>query len=154
MNSVEIVKLTVNEVTGLWGFSALIAEYAAECATEGMPPASAKFATYHQLEAAGLLHVIAAVAGKELLGFLTLLVPELPHYGVGVAVSESFFVGKAHRHTLAGLRLLARAEALAAELGSPGFLVSAPFEGDLHKLLPKCGYRETNRIFFKQVSHG
>jgi len=45
-------------------------------------------------------------------------------------------------------------EAKARTLGSPGLLVSAPFEGALFKVLPRVGYVEANRIFFKKVTHG
>lgn len=133
-------------------FPALLKEYAAECAIPGLPPPKANLETYRDLEAKGLLHVLAAVEADELVGFLILLVPVLPHYSVGVAVSESFFVAKAHRGTGAGLALLRAAEQRAKAVGSPGLLVSAPFQGDLFKVLPRVGYAETNRVFFKAVS--
>lgn len=132
-------------------FPALVAEYAAECGMEGLPPPSAKFETYRDLDDKGLLHVLATFAEQDLTGFLLLLVPVLPHYSVGVAVSESFFVGRAHRCSGAGLKLLRAAEHLSCELNAAGLLVSAPFEGDLFKVLPRVGYREANRVFFKSV---
>jgi hypothetical protein len=80
------------------------------------------------------------------------LAAPLPHYGRTVAVSESFFVAKAHRASMAGLKLLAAAEALACRIQSPGLLVSAPSGGRLAELLPKCGFVETNRVFFRKVA--
>ena len=68
-----------------------------------------------------------------------------------VATTERFFV-KAHRKTGAGLRLLRAAEEKARALGSPGLLVTAPFEGDLFQVLPRVGYQETNRVFFKSLA--
>lgn len=133
--------------------AALLAEYAAESAIPGLPPPAAKIDSYRELEARGLLHVLAAMHEGCLIGFLTLLAPVLPHYGIAVAVSESFFVARAHRSTGAGLKLLRAAEDMARRLGSPGLLVSAPYEGDLFKVLPRVGYAEANRIFFKKVIH-
>ena len=133
-------------------FAALLQEYAAESAIKGMPAPAAKMETYRQLEAAGALLVLAAIHEGVLIGFLTLLSAPLPHYGRSVAVSESFFVAKAHRSTGAGLRLLRAAEDKAREIGSPGLLVSAPFEGDLFKVLPRAGYVETSRVFFKETT--
>lgn len=143
---------TVDEIAAAPNFDALLAEYAAESALEGLPPPSARLETYRKLEMGGLLHVLAAIHEGALIGFISVLAAQLPHYGIGVAVSESFFVAKAHRHTLAGLRLLAAAELKAKELGSPGLLVSAPFGGKLFEVLPKLGYTETNRVFFKRVA--
>ena len=117
-----------------------------------MPPPAARMDSYRELEMRGLLHVLSASHETRLIGFLTLLAPVLPHYGVAVAVSESFFVARAHRGTGAGLKLLRAAEDLARRLGSPGLLVSAPFEGDLFRVLPRVGYAETSRVFFKKVN--
>lgn len=145
-----VQKSTVAEVEAAPTFVALLAEYAAESAIAGMPPPAAKMVTYRQLEAAGLLQVFSAVSEGELIGFISFLAAPLPHYGISVAVSESFFVAKAHRGTGAGVKLLHAAEAKAREIGSPGLLVSAPFEGDLFHVLPRLGYTEASRIFFRR----
>ena len=145
---------SVAELEGDSGLASLLAEYAGESSIAGMPPPAVKMESYRELEARGLLQVLSATHDGRLIGFLTLLVPVLPHYGVAVAVSESFFVARAYRGTGAGLKLLRAAEDLARRLGSPGLLVSAPFEGDLFKVLPRVGYAETNRIFFKKVNNG
>lgn len=134
--------------------ASLLAEYAAESAIAGLPPPAVRMDSYRELERLGLLRVLSAMHEGRLIGFLTLLAPVLPHYGVVVAVSESFFVARAHRGTGAGLKLLRLAEDLAREAGSPGLLVSAPFEGALFKVLPRIGYSETNRVFFKRIGDG
>ncbi len=143
---------TIAKLEAAPSFPALLAEYAAESAIEGMPPPSARMETYRALDEAGALHVLEAVAGDELVGFITVLSAPLPHYGRTVAVSESFFVARAHRHTGAGLKLLRAAEDKAREIGSPGLVVSAPFAGRLFEVLPRCGYAEVSRIFFKKVT--
>lgn len=145
---------SVAELEGDPGLAALLAEYAGESSIAGMPPPVAKMESYRELEARGLLQVLSATHGGRVIGFLTLLAPVLPHYGVPVAVSESFFVARADRGTGAGLQLLRAAEDMARRLGSPGLLVSAPFEGDLFKVLPRIGYAEASRVFFKKVSDG
>lgn len=142
---------TVERIMGAREFPSLVAEYAAEAATEGMPPPDARMEAYLQLEAVGLLHVFGATVGPALVGFISLLAAPLPHFGLPVAVSESFFVGAAHRSTGAGLKLLKAAEGKAREMGSPGLLVSAPFAGRLFELLPRQGYAEVSRTFFKRM---
>lgn len=148
-----IQKSTVAELEAAPNIAALLAEYASESAIAGLPPPSAKVETYRHLESVGMLHVLSAISDGELIGFITVLASALPHYSATVAVSESFFVAKAHRNTGAGLKLLRAAENKARELGSPGLLVSAPYGGDLFKVLPRVGYSETNRVFFKKVTH-
>lgn len=144
----------VAEIERAPNFSALAAEYAAESLIDGMPPPIAKWATYRQLEAQGVLHVLRATVGGTLVGFISVLASTLPRYGMPIACSESFFVAKAHRKTGAGLRLLRAAEDKAREAGSPMLLVSAPAEGALAKVLPRAGYIETNRVFARKVGHG
>jgi GNAT superfamily N-acetyltransferase len=149
-----IAKSSIAAIAGAREFAAIAAEYAAEAAIDGLPPPAAKMETYRQLEAAGMLQAFSALEDGALIGFVTLLAPVLPHYGVAVAVCESFFVAGAHRRTGAGLRLLSAAEDAARALGSPGLLVSAPFGGRLFEILPRRGYVETNRVFFKKVADG
>lgn len=144
---------TVAEILCSGNFPLIAAEYAAESAIDGLPPPAARFETYRLLEQAGILHIFGARRDGQLIGLLTLLVHEMPHYGRALAISESFFVLKAERKSGAGLKLLRAAEAKARALGCPGVLVSAPFEGDLFKVLPRVGYRETNRIFFKRLAN-
>ena len=75
----------------------------------------------------------------------------MPHYSVKMAVTESFFVAKAYRKSGAGLKLLHAAETYAKEIGCAGILVNAPFEKTLMDVLPRVGYQETHRVFFKNV---
>ena len=123
-------------------------EYAREGAIMGLPPPRAKFDLYAQLEASGALKTFLAFQGK-LIGFINVLVTEIPHYQEPVAVCESFFVLPAHRQSGAGIKLLREGERVAQERGAKGLLVSAPFGGILAKVLPRLGYRETNEVFFK-----
>jgi len=148
----NIVPATVAGIQHAATLPRLAAEYAAESRIDGLPEPMAKWDTYQHLEAAGALHVFGAAVEGALVGFISVLAPILPHYGAVVAVCESFFVAREWRHTGAGLGLLKAAEDKAREIGSPGLLVCAPFEGDLFKVLPRRGYAETNRVFFKKVS--
>jgi len=142
-------------IDGLWAsphFEDMLDRYAEESSIEGMPKPAAKFETYAAMERAGMLHVFDARLDGRLIGFITVLAVNLPHYGgVMSAVSESFFVAPEYRSTGAGLRLLKAGEDKAREVGAPGLLVSAPYGGALAEVLPRRGYRETNRVFFKRV---
>jgi GNAT superfamily N-acetyltransferase len=133
-------------------FPELAAEYVRESLIDGMPQPAPDWNAYAALEAAGLLHGFAASVDGELVGFIAVLRAKLPRYAEPIAVSESFFVASAHRGTGAGLKLLRAAEDKARALGCPGLLVSAPAEGVLAQVLPRRGYAETNRVFFKGLA--
>ena len=139
------------DIEGNENFPALAREYAEECAIRGLPSPDEKAAAYRALAASEIFQAFAAFIESKLVGFIVVLKPVIPHYGVAVAVTESFFVGKEYRKCGAGLKLLRAAEAHAK--GSPGLLVSAPAGGPLAEVLPRLGYRETNRAFFKEFAH-
>ena len=148
-----VKKNTVSEIENDPDFCILVQEYAEECSIDGLPPPVAKMDMYRQLETTGLFHTFGAYLDDQLVGFITLLISLLPHYSTSVAISESYFVGYKYRKTGAGKFLLQRAEKCAREYEAAGILVSAPAFGTLSKFLPAVGYRETNQVFFRRLSH-
>ena len=149
-------QISVAEAFADPAFPALCREYAEESAIAGLPDPREKLSAYQALEACGSAAFCAcgAFTGDVLIGFIVLLTPVLPHYGAAIAVAESLFVGGAHRKTGAGMLLIRWAEKRAGDVGSPGMLFSAPSGGRLSVLLPRIGYRETNRVFLKEFAHG
>jgi len=149
--SVMIRRCSVAEVEQNPNFPVLAREYAAESAIHGLPAPVEKIASYRVIEQSGCFHCHGAFLGDLLVGFVVVLTPVIPHYGIAIAVCESFFVGQAHRKSGSGIKLLRAAETHAREARSPGLLVSAPSGGRLARVLPHLGYRETNRVFFKET---
>lgn len=148
-----IRKITISEVEENENFPNLAKEYAAESSIHGLPLPIEKIAAYRVIESTGIFQAYGAFLEEVLVGFIAVLTPIIPHYGVAITVSESFFVAKEHRKTGAGLKLLRVAHQHAIDAKSPGFLVSAPTGGDLAEVLPGLGYRETNRVFFKEIAN-
>jgi histone acetyltransferase (RNA polymerase elongator complex component) len=132
----------------------LIAEYSAESNI----PELAKHQTgvrvdiYRALEAAGVARMLGAYDDDELVGFLLMIVSDLPHYGVRAATTESYFVQAVHRSGGAGLKLLHEAERIAQEAGAVGLLVSAPTGSRLDQVLPHVGYKRTNEVYFRELA--
>ena len=147
----HVTQCRVADIEASPDFPALADEYAAETLLDGMPPPTARWPSYHALEDAGMLSVFAATEGDALLGFISVLATPLPRYTEPVAMCESFFVAKAYRRTGAGLRLLRAAERKAREIGSRGLIVNAPYSGRLFEVLPRLGYAEAARVFFKRM---
>ncbi|CAB5162182.1 acetyltransferase domain containing protein [uncultured Caudovirales phage] len=128
-------------------------EYALESSINGLPHPNVQIDMYRMLEQQGVIQLIGAFDDTKLIGFVAVLANVLPHYGVIMAITESFFVSKDYRKTGAGLKLLREAERHARSIKAPGLLVSAPFGGRLAEVLPHVGYDETNRVFFKKLDH-
>lgn len=150
----EVRKCTISELENNPNFAGLVGEYAVESAISGLPHPSGKMVLYKVLETSGVLYASAAYFDARLIGFLVVLSSVNPHYGVCLSTTESLFVGREYRKTGAGLKLIRDAERVSREVGSPGLLISAPMGGDLAEVLPRIGYEETNRTFFKNPTGG
>lgn len=146
-----IRKCSVSELMEDPSFRPLIDEYVAESQIDGLPSPADKMDMYVEMEVVGMIHAFGAWHGAELVGLVTVLTPRLPRYGALVAVVESYFVTADHRKGGCGLRLLKEAERIAMECGSPGIFVSSPVTAALVEILPRRGYTECSRIFFKKV---
>lgn len=152
MITVTVTRATLAEIEASPELGALLDEYAAESANDEIGAAAPQIDTYRGMESAGLFHAFAARMDGRLIGFLFLLVPTLPHFGKMVGVTESYFVAAAYRKTGAGSLLRLAAEKMARECGAVGILLSAPIGGQLEKVAPHVGYRETSRVFFKRLA--
>ena len=150
--SCEVRRIAFDEIEAFQNFAGMVERYADESAIPGMPRPNRQKEMYRQLEQAGLFHLVGAFVGGELVGFVSLLASVLPHYGVMVASTESIFVEPEHRKSGAGKMLLREAERLATSIGAVGLLVSAPSGGRLAAILPRSGYQESNRVFFRRLA--
>jgi GNAT superfamily N-acetyltransferase len=144
-----IEHVTMAQIQHAPNIDALMAEYEAESANPGIGPINPQWATYAMMETAGMLHAVAARVDGQLVGFMLLLLPVLPHFGQVAGISESYFVAAAHRHTGAGTKLRQAAEQIAREAGARGIMVSAPIDSNLARVMPRSGYRAASTVFFK-----
>jgi GNAT superfamily N-acetyltransferase len=136
-------------------FDALVAEYAAECLTDGVEHKAVNADLYRRYESLGMLTPFIAIdtnAG-EMVGFISLMSHMMPHHSTVLATVESFFVASHARKGGAGVKLLRAAEKHAKELGASGLFVSAPVGSRLETMMPGVGYRATNTTFFKKFGH-
>jgi hypothetical protein len=146
----EVRQCSFNDLAHAAGFDALCAEYAAESgrmAELGAPKVDG--GAYRAMEAAGIAHCIGAWCDDELVGFGVVTISVLPHYSKLIGCLISFFVASSARKGSAGTRIRALAERIAKERGALGLMISAPSESRLDVILPRIGYRATNRLYFK-----
>lgn len=141
---------TFDELASVAGFDALCAEYAAEAgrmAEFGEPKVDAD--AYRAMEAAGVAYCIGAWDDAGVVGFGVVTLSVLPHYSKLIGCLISFFVAARARKGGAGTRIRELAEQIAKERGALGLMISAPVESRLDVILPRVGYRPTNRLYFK-----
>lgn len=149
MEPITIRQVAFAEIESAPNLPALLAEYARESANYRLGEPCMQPELYRQMEATGLLNILAAYQSDELVGYLSIISTVYPHWGKRVATAESFFVTEKARKTGAGLKLLREAEKLAQSIGASGMFVSAPAHGRLAQVLPKVGFHESNRVFYR-----
>lgn len=150
--SIAIRQSTVAEIVNASNFSALIKEYADECAISGLPSPETRIPFYYQLEESGVFDVFGAY-DDGLIGFISLLEYPSAHYGIPLGVSESFFVSKVKRGTGAGALLRTAIKVRAAERRLNGVLITAPVNGPLSAVLEQADdCVETHRVFLMKVA--
>lgn len=150
---VEIRPSSVDEFFAHPCAKALLSEYALECANRDLPEPKPDRELYRAIEKVGILHVIAAFEGDQMLGFVTLLVARNMHYSALIANTESIFVAAAHRSGDTGGKLLTAARNKAIELGAVGLYVTAPVGARLNSLMiASHAYRTTNHVYFSRLA--
>jgi hypothetical protein len=146
----EVRQCSFDELAGASSFDALCAEYVAESGRMSeLGEHKVDAAQYRAMEAAGIATCIGAWRNDELVGFGVLTLSVLPHFSKLVGGLISFFVAAHARNGSAGTRLRLIAERIAEERGAAGLIISAPSESRLDVILPRSGYRATNRLYFK-----
>lgn len=115
--------------------SDLILEYAAECSISAIGQPDPQPEIYEQMENCGLMRCFGVYRGALLIGFATVLVSILPHYGKKAATVESLFVSAPERKGLASGKLLMAVKAFAGASGCVGILCCAPIGGDFDAFL-------------------
>lgn len=151
MPACQIKVSSVAEMESAPNLGVLFAEYTRESAVPGLGNHNVQFEAYRAMEAAGILHMLAAFKGPNLVGFIVMILTVLPHFGKMAATTESFFVASEARGGGTGLKLLRLAEDHARTLGASAFFATAPVGGRLDAVLPRQGYSEASRVFFKDL---
>lgn len=152
MEKISIRRCAVSDIENAPNIAELLAEYADECGTDGMPAPKANWSIYHRIEDAGSLVVAGAFDGDKLVGFVFVMLAELPHYSALTATTESLFIASDYRVGMTGVRLINEAENIGRERGAVGLLVSSPYGSRLSDLLRAVGMRENNRVFFRSLA--
>lgn len=128
----------------------LLAEYAAECGIAELGPISPQWEMYERMQAVGLLQMFGVYVNGEMIGFASVLVSILPHYGFIAATVESLFVAREHRSSGAGARLMKAIERHARDRECKAVFYGAPAGGKMEGLLGKR-YVRTSSMYYKPL---
>ena len=132
--------------------ASLLAEYAAECSIPVLGPINPQPAVYEALERGGFTAVFGVYDEGRMVGFATLLMAILPHYGVKTGTVESLFVAAEARDGGAGADLLKAIESHAKASGCTAILYSAPSGSQFERLLrARRDCTQTNTVFARPL---
>lgn len=146
--SVDIRRISYAVILDCSESNALLAEYAMECSIPEIGTPKPQRAVYADMERIGLMHSFGVFADDLLVGFATLLVFVLPHYGAKVANVESLFLARSGRRGDVGKRLMAHIENEARAMKCVGVLYNARAGSRLERLLSVTSkYKRTNSVF-------
>jgi GNAT superfamily N-acetyltransferase len=131
----------------------LFRAYADECSIPEIGSPNPQASMYDLLEASGAMHTFALYEADEIVGFASVLISTLPHYGQKVATLESIYVAPEHRAGASGKALMLCVEQFADVQGCAAVLYSAPTGSRLEKLLGHSPeYRQTNSVFCRRLN--
>ena len=131
----------------------LMSEYETECALPELAPISPQCDLYHAMEESGNFQAFGVYEGEKLIGFVTVLIWVVPHYGKKIASTESIFLSEAHRNSGLGAKMLALVEGYAKSKGCAAVQYTAPVGSRFARLLAMnvARYRRTNLIYLRSL---
>jgi GNAT superfamily N-acetyltransferase len=133
--------------------AALLAEYSAECSIPQLGKPEPQHEIYEAMDKSGLMHSFGFYEYGQMIGFATLLIHVLPHYGKRIANVESLFIAKAHRAHGVGEILKLSLEEYAKDRGCVGVLYNARVGSRLEQLLTlQPEYERTNSVFLRSLA--
>lgn len=129
----------------------LFAEYGSECALPELAPIAPQPALYEAMEASGGLQAFAVYDKEKLVGFLTVLIWTVPHYGKKIGSNADIFLSAEHRASGTGAKMIALAEGYARSRGAVSFQWTVPVGSRFGRLLALNvdQYRRTNIVYLR-----
>lgn len=155
MTTTETTTIRLSSVAEVLGAGSLVRDHWQEVAlNKGLMALRPDVDRYEVLERAGMLFILAAVAGSEIVGYSVNIVDRHLHYSdLTVCSNDVLFVAKSARSGGLGPRLILRTEKEAKARGAQMMLWHAKPtpELTLKDLLPKMGYGVQDILFSKEI---
>lgn len=115
-------------------------------------PLAPMFSHYREIEATGELHLLTARRGGALIGYAVGFVRPHLHYGQTLhAFTDLYFITKAERRGLVGVRLFREYERTLRERGVVKVIAGTKVAHDMSVIFERLGWRETEKLFTKVI---
>lgn len=149
----DIRKVSYADILAAPNAKELFAEYEAECANPELVPINPQADLYAAMEASGGLQAFGVYDEDALIGFLTVLVWTVPHYGKKIGSNADIFLASGHRMNGTGARMIALAEEYAKSEGGACFQWTVPTGSRFARLLALnvSRYRRSNSIYLRAL---
>jgi GNAT superfamily N-acetyltransferase len=149
----DIRKVSYADILAAPNAQELFAEYEAECANPELAPINPQADLYSAMEASGGLQAFGIYEDCVLVGFLTVLVWTVPHYGKRIGSNADIFLASGHRMSGTGAKMIALAEEFAKSKGAVSFQWTVPVGSRFSRLLAiNAGrYRRSNSIYLRAL---
>lgn len=148
-----MVTVSLTDYAEILAADSLLEEYSHESSLAEIGETNPQRGMYAHMEHSGMMRTFGAYSDGALVGFASILLYVLPHYGRKVATVESLFVASSRRSTGAGAKLMHAIEEYAQTQGCAVILYSAPAGGTLEQVLSRrkeC--RHSNSIFLRKLA--
>lgn len=130
------------------GVQETVAEYLAETKNLGIGLPEIQFDRYKELNATGSIKCVGAFEAGELVGLAHVSFARSQHYPFPIASIESFYLRKAFRKGMNGLKLLRAVKKMVKAAGAPGLVFMAPPGSDYDKLCERLGMLHTHNAWW------
>ena len=132
----------------------LMSDYAAECSIPELGPINPQRELYAAMEQSGAMQAFGVYEEGTLIGFMTVLIWTVPHYGKKIASTESIFLASERRDSGIGANMLQYIEEYAKGNDCAAIQYTAPVNSRFARLLAinVDRYRRTNSIYLRNLA--
>lgn len=146
---IEIKNVSFTEIYNNWNFKNLIDEISIDPDVIIQDtPILVKVEAYKNMEASGTLQIYGAYSSDKVIGFISIMTPNLPHNVGKLVIVDAVFVSPLYKPTGAGLKLISEAEDF-ANSKEAGIIFSAGAESTLEKVLLGRDYKVIRHILHR-----
>lgn len=129
----------------------LLREYSEECSMPELGYAYPQREMYDLLEKSGGFQAFGLYSEGSLLGFGSVLMHTIPHYGHKIATNESIFVTKSFRNTGWGLMLRNAMKQYAKNKECLVFLWTVPKGSTFDRVMDASSARHSNNVYVESL---
>ena len=116
-------------------------------------PLNPDYEKYKSLDAAGVVHIVTARIGGELIGYyISFIMPHMHYRDCIVAMNDILFLKKEYRQGRTGMKLIAFAEQDLKRTGVKRIMMHVKTTHDFGQLLERMGFTNTERTFEKLLT--